>query len=106
MKHALTYGLYLALAGAFLILALYFGGLHDDAEKMKLGQTIGMIGGLAISIVVMLMGGSRKAKSHSHRSKMGLWFRLWNRVSNRIVRLPDRRCFQLRVFLSHQHRLQ
>jgi|TARA_Y100000385_G_C13034480_1_gene612363 hypothetical protein len=50
MKHAITYGFYMALAGAFLVLALYFGGLHDSAEKMNLGQTIGMIGGIAISV--------------------------------------------------------
>jgi len=56
MKHAITYGFYMALAGAFLVLALYFGGLHDSAEKMKLGQTIGMIGGIAISVGAMLMG--------------------------------------------------
>ncbi len=56
MKHALVYGFYMASAGAFLVLALYFGGLHDNAEGMKLGQNIGMIGGLAISIVAMWMG--------------------------------------------------
>lgn len=56
MKHALTYGFYMALAGAFLVLGLYFAGLHEDAAKMSLGQNIGMIGGVAISVVVMLMG--------------------------------------------------
>ena len=56
MKHAITYGFYMALAGAFLVLGLYFAGLHEDADKMSLAQTIGMIGGIAISVVVMLMG--------------------------------------------------
>ena len=56
MKHALTYGFYMALAGAFLVLGLYFAGLHNDPDKMSLGQNIGMIGGITISIVVMLMG--------------------------------------------------
>lgn len=46
----------MALAGAFLVLGLYFAGLHNDPDKMSLGQNIGMIGGITISIVVMLMG--------------------------------------------------
>lgn len=56
MKTALTYGFYMALAGAFLFLGLFFGGFHDDPEKMGLAQTIGTIGGLAISILAILMG--------------------------------------------------
>lgn len=71
MKHALTYGFYMALAGAFLVLALFFAGLHDDAEKMKLGQNIGMIGGVAISVVVMLMGVREKRSLTPDDQKWG-----------------------------------
>lgn len=51
MKTSLTYGLGMAIAGTILAFVLYFLGFHSSAEKLATGQTIGMIGGLAIAIV-------------------------------------------------------
>jgi hypothetical protein len=56
MKTYLTYGFIMTLASAFLGLALYFGGLHDDPAKFKLAQNIGYVVGLAIGIVCLLLG--------------------------------------------------
>lgn len=56
MKISLTYGFGMAMAGALLVMALFFLGFHSDAEKLSSAQTIGTVVGLAISIVCMVMG--------------------------------------------------
>jgi|HubBroStandDraft_1064217.scaffolds.fasta_scaffold44879_2 predicted DNA repair protein MutK len=56
MKTCALYGFISTLAGAFLVLALYFLGFHSDPEKLKAAQTIGLIAGLGIVIVCTALG--------------------------------------------------
>lgn len=48
MKIPLLHGLYMALGGAVLTLAMFFAGLHDSIERMSTAQWLGTIGGLVI----------------------------------------------------------
>ena len=50
MKTSFIYGLSIAIAGTLLTFILYFLGFHDSIEKFPTGQTIGMIGGLIITV--------------------------------------------------------
>jgi len=56
MKTCALYGFISALAGAFLVLILYFLGFHSDPAKLGTAQAIGTIAGLAIVIVVIALG--------------------------------------------------
>jgi hypothetical protein len=56
MKTCALYGFISALAGAFLVLALYFLGLHSDPAKLGTAKIVGSIGGLAIGIVITTLG--------------------------------------------------
>lgn len=56
MKIYLTYGLAMSIAGALLTLALFLLGFHSDAAKLQTSQWISMVGGLAIGIVIIVMG--------------------------------------------------
>lgn len=53
MKNALTYGLFMALAGAALLLLMYFLGFHDTPEKMQSVQWVGMVGGVVLGVVFL-----------------------------------------------------
>lgn len=53
MKTSLTYGIIMAVAGALLTLVMYLAGFHDSTEKMKSGQWIGLVGGLAIAVACL-----------------------------------------------------
>ena len=55
MKTYLTYGFGIALAGALLTLAEYFLGFHNDPAKFSAGQWVGGIGGLAITIIGLVL---------------------------------------------------
>ena len=58
MKHYLTFGFAMAVAGALLTLGMYFAGFHSDVEKMQSGiaRVIGFVGPTAIAIVVIVLG--------------------------------------------------
>src|SRR5271169_3395189 len=56
MKTCALYGFITALAGAFLVLALFFLGFHSDAAKLTAAQAIGGIGGLAIGATCTVLG--------------------------------------------------
>lgn len=56
MKPPVVYGIALALASAFLTLALYFLGLHSDAAKLTQAQWISNIGLLVIGITCTVLG--------------------------------------------------
>jgi hypothetical protein len=56
MKTCSLYGFISALAGAFLILALYFLGFHSDPAKLGAAQGIALVGGLAIGITCTALG--------------------------------------------------
>jgi Protein of unknown function (DUF4199) len=56
MKTCSLYGFISALAGAFLVLALYFLGFHSDAAKLGTAQIIALIGALAIGITCTALG--------------------------------------------------
>jgi len=56
MKIYLTYGFYMALGGALLVLMLFFLGLHSDPAKLDLAQWVQGIVGLGISIACIVLG--------------------------------------------------
>lgn len=56
MKPPVVYGIALALAAAFLNLALYFLGLHSDAAKLTEAQWISNIGMLVFGISCTVLG--------------------------------------------------
>jgi Protein of unknown function (DUF4199) len=56
MKTCSLYGFIMAVASAILLLALYFLGFHTDPAKFGAAKWIGGLGGLAIAIVVMVLG--------------------------------------------------
>jgi Kef-type K+ transport system membrane component KefB len=56
MKTYLVYGFAMALAGALLMLALFFLGFHSDPTKAEPAQWIGMLLGLTISATCIVLG--------------------------------------------------
>ena len=50
----------MAIAGAVLMLLLYFAGFHDSVEKMKPAQWIGGIGGIAIGVTCLTLAMQEK----------------------------------------------
>ena len=56
MKTNATYGLYMALASALVVFALYFMGFHSEASKLSTAQTLQTVSGLAISITCLALG--------------------------------------------------
>lgn len=56
MKPPVVYGVALALASAFLTLALYFLGWHSDAAKLSQAQWIGAIGVFLLNVVCVVLG--------------------------------------------------
>lgn len=76
MKLPLTYGLGITIAGAILLFAQYFLGLHNDPSKIQQGQIIGSVGGLIITIVGLVLGlrairEARPDRSLSYGSAVG-----------------------------------
>ncbi len=71
MKIPLTYGAIMAIAGAVLTLGLYFAGFHDNVEKFGAGQTVGMLGGLAISVSCLALAMREKRASFPASSEWG-----------------------------------
>lgn len=55
MKIPLLHGLYMALGGAVLTLAMFFAGMHDSIERMPAAQWVGTIGGLAIGFICLAL---------------------------------------------------
>ena len=56
MKTYLTYGFAMAFGGALVVLALYFLGMHDSADKFDTAQWIQTCLGLAIGIAGIVLG--------------------------------------------------
>jgi hypothetical protein len=56
MKTCALYGFISTLAGAFLVLILYFAGFHSDPSKLGAAQAIASIGGLAIAVTCTALG--------------------------------------------------
>ncbi|MSU23600.1 MAG: DUF4199 domain-containing protein [Opitutus sp.] len=56
MKTYLTYGFYMALGSALLVLAVFFLGLHSDPTKLSLAQWVQGCGGLGIAIACIIFG--------------------------------------------------
>jgi len=56
MKTSALYGFVSALAGAFLIMILYFTGMHSDPAKLALAGWIGGVCGLGIGITCIVLG--------------------------------------------------
>jgi hypothetical protein len=56
MKTSSLYGFISALAGALLVLVLYFLGYHSDPAKFTSSKWIAACIGLAIVVVVMVLG--------------------------------------------------
>ncbi len=56
MKTYLLYGFISSLAGAFITLLLYFGGLHSDLAKLGTAQWVGGLLGLAVVVTCTILG--------------------------------------------------
>jgi hypothetical protein len=56
MKTPALYGFVSALAGAFLVMILYFTGMHSDPAKLALAGWIGGVCGLGIVITCITLG--------------------------------------------------
>lgn len=56
MKTYLTYGFGIGVATLLLALVLFFLGYHSDAEKIGAAQIIATIGGLAITVIGIVLG--------------------------------------------------
>ncbi len=56
MKIYLTYGFAIAFANLLLAAILFFLGFHSDPDKLGPAQAIGTAGGLAISIIGIVLG--------------------------------------------------
>lgn len=56
MKTPLVYGSLSAIAGAIIILALFFLGYHSEVEKLGAAKWIGGIAGLAVGISCLVLG--------------------------------------------------
>jgi hypothetical protein len=56
MKTYVTFGFGSAIAGAILMLALYFLGFHSSPEKLGTAQMIQMIVGTLIAVVFIVLG--------------------------------------------------
>lgn len=55
MKTTFIYGVGIAVGSFALGLILFFGGFHNDVEKLGTGQLIGSVGSILISIVGLVM---------------------------------------------------
>ena len=56
MKTCALYGFISSLAGAFIILALYFLGYHSDLAKLGTAKVIGGVGGFVCAVVITSLG--------------------------------------------------
>jgi predicted DNA repair protein MutK len=56
MKTYLTYGFAISMAGLLMNLGLFFTGFHTDAEKLGTGNLIAVLGGVAITVVGIVLG--------------------------------------------------
>ena len=56
MKTYVTYGFFLALGGLLLNVLLYLTGFHSTVDKWVAAQWIGGIAGLALGIVLIVLG--------------------------------------------------
>jgi hypothetical protein len=56
MKTPALYGFVSALAGAFLVMILYFTGLHSDPAKLTIAGWIGGVCGLGIGVTCIVLG--------------------------------------------------
>jgi magnesium-transporting ATPase (P-type) len=77
MKTCALYGFISALAGAFLVLILYFAGFHSDPAKLGAAQAIGTIAGLAIVIVVIALGVKARREEVPAEEEFGYGATLW-----------------------------
>lgn len=50
MKTSFIHGLGMAIAGFVLALVMFFLGFHDSPDKLGVAQTVGLVGGLAITL--------------------------------------------------------
>jgi hypothetical protein len=56
MKICALFGFISALAGAFLILTMFFLGLHSDISKLGIANTVGSVGALVVSVACTVLG--------------------------------------------------
>ncbi|HZZ18603.1 MAG TPA: DUF4199 domain-containing protein [Opitutaceae bacterium] len=56
MKTYALYGFISSLAGAFIVLILYFTGLHSDIAKLPTAQWVGGLLGLAAVVTCLILG--------------------------------------------------
>src|SRR5579863_6326248 len=56
MKTCTLYGFFTAIAGAIIVLALYFLGFHSDPAKFGAAKWIGGLTSLTVSVVILVLG--------------------------------------------------
>lgn len=56
MKTYLTYGFAIGIVSLLLTLALFFLGYHSDVEKVSAANIVSSVGGLAITLVGIILG--------------------------------------------------
>jgi hypothetical protein len=77
MKTCSLYGFISALAGAFLVLILYFTGLHSDPAKLTAAKWVGGLGGLAIGVTVTALGIKARREEVPATEGFGYGSALW-----------------------------
>ena len=77
MKTCALYGFISMLAGAFLVLVLYFIGFHSDPAKLGAAKAIVGFGGLAIAIAVTALGVKARREEVPAAEEFGYGATLW-----------------------------
>ncbi len=77
MKTCALYGFISSLAGAFIILALYFLGFHSDQAKLGAAKAIGGFGGIACAVVITSLGVRARRDELPASEEFGYGSALW-----------------------------
>ena len=94
MKTTFIYGLGMAIAGTLLNFMFYFLGFHETIEKLGTAQTIGIIGGIIITVGGLILSikarrsETPEAEAFGYGRALGsgvltaLWASLFGSISN------------------------
>jgi Protein of unknown function (DUF4199) len=77
MKTCALYGFISTLAGAFLVLILYFAGFHSDPAKLGAAKVVGGFGSLAIAIACTVLGVRARREEKAASEEFGYAATLW-----------------------------
>jgi hypothetical protein len=85
MKNASLFGFITALAGAFLVLVMYFLGFYSDPAKISLSSWISSPIGLAIVVTCMVLGVKARRAEIPASDGFGFGRAWWSGMSISIV---------------------